>query len=113
MRAFQTLLASWQHRVRAIGADEYFKLAIRRSPQDVPLWAWAIEWNKSYRLIGFLGDAEAMQRAFDGLPKLITKVVERTPRYTTVFRQEHPAEHQDDHFFDLPVANTTPPEAVT
>lgn len=102
MRAFQVLLASWQHRVHAIGADEYFKLVIRRSPEKVPLWAWAIEWNMNYRVIGFVGEPTAMQSAFHSLPIMDKRVMERAPEYTTIARGERGIEPDADRMFDPP-----------
>ena len=68
LRGFQDLLAGWQVRVHAVGANGFFKVAIRRAPGEVPLWAWALEWNAACRIVGFLGDEAAAQTAVDQFP---------------------------------------------
>lgn len=75
---FQELISKWPYRRHMICADAYFKAIIRRSPrEDPPLWAWALEWNRSHRVIGFFGDMTAAQAAFDKLPALKKKIIER------------------------------------
>ncbi|HED54462.1 MAG TPA: hypothetical protein ENJ00_09735 [Phycisphaerales bacterium] len=105
MKAFQAMLSIWQHRVYAIGADGYFKMVLRRSPDERPLWAWAVEWNMNYRVIGFVGEPAAMQDAFRSLPALDSRVVEKTPECTTYVREERGIEPDADRMFDPPEIN--------
>ena len=102
MRSFQELLGGWQHRVRGICADEFFKVVIRRSPLEVPLWGWGLEWNASYRLIGFLGNSDAMRDTFESLLQLDRRVVEQTPGYTTSVREERAMRPDEDRLFATP-----------
>lgn len=105
---FQSTLARWHHRVHAIGADEYFKTVIRRAPENGQgLWAWAVEWNKNYRVIGFFGDGDAAQSAFEELPVLKKVLYERGINpvkgpYETWGRREVALANEDDHLFDSP-----------
>lgn len=107
---FQDLIAHWPHRVHGIGADAYFKVIIRRAPNDEPpLWAWALEWNRSHRLIGFLGDLGAAQAAFDRLPAPVMQVIEHAVDpdkgpFATWTRKDVPLADRDDHLFDPPDA---------
>lgn len=66
------------------------------------MWAWALEWNASLRLIGFVGDPEAMQAAADQLPSLTKHVIERTPKSTTRYREEQALPPKDDRLFRPP-----------
>ena len=63
------------------------------------MWAWALEWNANFRLIGFLGDPGAMQAAFEQLPGLTKNVVERTLESTSRYRTEQALPPEDDHLF--------------
>ena len=54
--AFARLAADWPTRlVIPAAANGYFRASVRRNPASVPVWSWALEWNQSYRLMGFLG----------------------------------------------------------
>ncbi len=99
MRGFQELVASWEHRVRAIGADEFFKIIIRRSPDERPLWAWALEWNCNHRLIGFFGNDEAARNAADALPCLQNSIVQTGPKSYLSGRIEVPLLSSEDRLF--------------
>jgi hypothetical protein len=102
MRGFQDLIGSWEYRVHAIGADEYFKVVIRRSPSERPLWAWALEWNCNYRVIGFFGDEDAAQSAFDTLPTLQNHIIKSEPDSYLTFRTEVGLPEAEDHLFVAP-----------
>jgi hypothetical protein len=69
-RGFADFVSSWHLCVQAIGAEENFKIAIRRDPSGADLCSFALEWNKSLRSIGFLGDRARAQMHFDHLPAL-------------------------------------------
>ncbi|NBC33262.1 MAG: hypothetical protein GVY13_11355 [Alphaproteobacteria bacterium] len=49
-------------------ASGYFR-AIMRASQDGSGWFWALEWNKSYRLLGWIGDADKPPPLFLNLPE--------------------------------------------
>ncbi len=102
MRSFQDLICEWEHRVYGIAADEFFKVVIRRGPDEPPVWAWALEWNANFRLIGFFGDPEAMRVAYSELPTMRKRIVEQTEEYTTFMRQELTIQPNQDRLFDLP-----------
>ncbi len=78
---FQELIADWPWRLNGIGASTFFGVMIRRNPcLDPPLWAWALEWNKSHRVFGFMGDEAAIRSAYSSLPALEEQIVERGKR---------------------------------
>jgi hypothetical protein len=58
MLGFVSVTKSWDVRFFDNGADGFFKLWIRRKDEGVGLWAWALEWNHSFRAVGFFGVEE-------------------------------------------------------
>lgn len=48
----------WDHRLVLNTASGYFRAVIRRHP-SAQCWAWALEWNESYRLAGLFGGQTA------------------------------------------------------
>ena len=66
-RTFMSGVRNWETRVLAIGADDYFKAAIRRHP-SIPCWSWALEWNQNLRVIGFAGDLEPARAIMGAMP---------------------------------------------
>ncbi len=71
MRGFADAVRTWEPRVLGITAEGFFKVIIRRHPNPMTaLWAWALEWNHNYRIIGFFGDAAAAREINAALPKL-------------------------------------------
>lgn len=92
MQAFQHQVAGWAFRVHALIADGYFKLVIRRQ-EDAALWAWALEWNRNVRLIGFLGDEALVRSAVTELPPLPT---------SKDYRSEVSLPEDEDRLFDGP-----------
>jgi hypothetical protein len=108
LRAIQESTAGWHWRVHGIGADEYFKIVIRRHPdQHLALWMWALEWNQGYRIAGFFGAPPAIRPEIDRLPSLGRRCIERTvdpdagPCETWV-RDEVPLAQEDDRLFAPP-----------
>ncbi len=71
---FMNYVEDWEPRLMLVGADGFFKAAIRRSP-TAELWSWALEWNHNYRLVGFFGDSEATQLITKKIPSLDIKRV--------------------------------------
>lgn len=96
--AFMNLVVAWEPRVLAATADGYFKVVIRRHPTDV-LWSWAVEWNRSYRIVGFFGEQEAAERAGKDLPALeLTSVIE-APNKWLRYRMEKQLDEANDSLF--------------
>lgn len=63
LRTFQDLVEPWDHRVHGIAASGYFGVCIKKSPDPRGLWSWALEWNRTFRVIGFLGDEQSARDA--------------------------------------------------
>lgn len=60
-RGFTSHVGSWPTRFLVETASGFFKATIRRDPAAA-CWAWALEWNQNYRVVGFGGDTTAIVR---------------------------------------------------
>ncbi len=67
-RAFMKSVANWHLRWVGITASANFKSIVRCHP-DLPCWAWALEWNRNYRVIGFVGSQAVTAETYATLPK--------------------------------------------
>ncbi len=50
-------------------ADGYFRATLRPGKDDAP-WFWALEWNASFRLVGWIGERTVIPAIFEELPEL-------------------------------------------
>ncbi len=56
-REFLEAVRSWPSRLTLVGtANGFFHAMIRNAPGPRPIWAWALEWNRQHRNMGFMGD---------------------------------------------------------
>jgi hypothetical protein len=73
--AFMRAVQEWETRLVAPElAGGFFRVALRRHP-TVPCFAWALEWNRYWRLVGFFGEGAEAQCA--ALPALVPEHVSR------------------------------------
>ncbi len=98
MRGFATEIQGWEGRILVHSADGFFKAVIRKAPDLEDVWGWALEWNKNFRVIGLVGDLEAMLGRARRLPKLVADQDDAG----NVSREEVPLAPQEDHLFELP-----------
>jgi hypothetical protein len=70
-KSFMGAVSEWEVRLLIAGlAEGYFQAVIRKEPGSRPVWAWALEWNKALRLMGFMGDeVESLQEMANELPE--------------------------------------------
>lgn len=95
--------ADWDHRLHAIAAEGYYKTWIRRREGEPAVWAWAIEWNRTFRLAGFIGDPDIVRSLFQHLPALdVATIAEGTDRWLRM-RTEIPLAPEADTMFAGPV----------
>lgn len=98
-RHFMESVLNWEPRVLAIGADGFFKTAIRRNPEAL-CWSWALEWNQNYRVIGFFGEDAPVRSVLTNFPTLKTSTIAQGSNEFTSFRTETPLKESDDCMFE-------------
>jgi hypothetical protein len=98
---FMNLTVDWDPLVHAITAEGYFKLAIKKHP-DHDAWSFAVEWNESYRTVGFFGDTEALYELRDRVPSLLMETIWSQGTDFLRYRREVPLSDKDDILFDMP-----------
>ena len=101
MRAFASTKASWKVRCEGIAANEYFKVSIRRHLADAEVWAWALEWNQNFRVIGFFGNEEDVEKELAALPHLVMKEIGREGNAVYRIRHDIPLPTEDDIMFSV------------
>ena len=57
--SFTEATGTWIPRVRVNAAKGHYRTAIKRKDIGTDLWSFALEWNKSHRIIGLFGEANA------------------------------------------------------
>ncbi|MBK8595315.1 MAG: HNH endonuclease [Holophagales bacterium] len=99
--SFMKAVDSWLPRFHAVTASGNFKAMIRRDPRAT-LWAWALEWNQNYRLVGFLGDFDRAKALTDGFaaPPFLPPM--RLQNGWIRLRQEVPLDAVSDTLFSIP-----------
>jgi hypothetical protein len=93
-------------------ANGYFRCMLRREEPDGSPWFWALEWNKSLRLVGWIGDPESPPLVFTDLPDPGWHVVPQADGSVMRYRQEVPLGEAADLLFahdeDLAEPGDTP-----
>lgn len=88
----------WDYRLILNTADGYFRAVIRRHPTE-ECWSWAVEWNDTYRLVGYFGNLEAARVLFAELPQLEVNSVLEGPNRWVRHRVEQSLAEEDDTLF--------------
>lgn len=101
MRGFMREIESWNHRLHAVTADGFFKVMTRRHP-SADCWAWAVEWNRSHRLIGFFGEREPAQEVVNRCPPSNLVTVFERPDQSLRYSREIALPEADDTLFKIP-----------
>lgn len=96
---FMNTVGNWEPRLLAIGADSFFKTAIRRHPEAV-CWSWALEWNQNHRVIGFFGEEVAIRAVLAHFPILKTSTIVQGPKEFVCFRTETTLNESEDCLFE-------------
>ena len=100
-RAFMREISRWDYRLILNTASGYYRAAIRRHP-TADCWAWAVEWNDCYRLVGFFGDPAAARTLAESLPDLPVLSVREHANSWLRYRREEPLSEEDDTLFHIP-----------
>ena len=91
---FSSSVKSWPSWFKGSLARGYFKALIRKKP-DEDIFAWALEWNKTMRVIGVFGETQLTIPFIDNLPNLEFVQVSATRHY----RRETPLDPKEDYLF--------------
>lgn len=110
MLHFMATTAAWVPSVYTVTAEGFFGLCIRSSPSGT-VWSFAIEWNESYRIVGYLGDEATLLAMRDDLPSLPTTMIPLGGEDWVRWRAETPLAEDDDTLFELPEASPSTTDA--
>lgn len=103
-KAFMKSVVHWEPRWIGCGAGDYFCSIIRRHPSET-CWAWALEWNKYYRIMGFFGERKPAQIITDTFPSHDIITMGSGDGWSVKYRMEQPLEEKDDILFLWNVAS--------
>lgn len=96
---FMNIVETWYERVVGHIANEHFRVAIRREP-DFELWSFALEWNRSTRVIGFFGRQDRASEVAKEIPNLPMLPIGTAPDGGVLsMREEIPLSEIDDRLF--------------
>lgn len=103
---FMQTVAPWPFRLVGPLASGYAWVAIRRHPA-AECWSWALEWNKTFRMIGFMGNRSTAESLLNGCPKLVRTRVQTGPKSWIGIRHDVPLAETDDAMFYMPETGAT------
>ncbi|MBK6999042.1 MAG: hypothetical protein IPH35_03380 [Rhodoferax sp.] len=98
LKAFMNSVQSWEPRFLVTTAGGYFKAAVRRHP-SAATWSWAVEWNQSYRVVGFLGEREPAAEVVKSFPALQAHTVMQGKDDWVRYRTESNLAEDEDFLF--------------
>ncbi len=94
-------VSDWPAPVQITTAEGYFRAIMRRKGGSGSPWFWALEWNKSHRLIGWLGDSFNRPLLFQDLPELDWRDIGMQGDARLRMREETPLRDEDDVLFEF------------
>lgn len=97
--SFMRAVKDWETRFHLSTADGFYRAITKRDPSGL-CWAWAVEWNRNLRTIGFYGSREVAQTVIDKLDYPSAKVVGKTPEGPIKIRSERRIDDPEDTLFD-------------
>lgn len=97
---FADAVLGWEPRILGHTAEGFYSVCIRRHPEK-ECWSWAMQWNGSTRLVGFLGDRGVAKALVDSLRPLQMQQQDLGKGDFVRFRNEVPLAPEDDRLFDL------------
>ena len=68
LKYFSEMTLEWNCYANIDTANGYFKTIIRVDP-DTKVWFWALEWNRSYRVAGFIGAIDIIESIKKDVPE--------------------------------------------
>jgi hypothetical protein len=104
LREIARRVADWPSYVNIVAANGYFKLTIKECEEKAQGLFWALEWNKSLRVIGAICSPSVEPKLFSDLPDLNWRYLPGGDRS----RREIPLSEEDDDLFMSPYRNEVP-----
>ncbi|MEQ9453771.1 MAG: HNH endonuclease signature motif containing protein [Phycisphaeraceae bacterium] len=101
MMAFQDQISrGWEqgYAHSSSAARGFFRVRLQELA-DLPVIAWALEWNKNYRVVGYCGEEDHCKAAAGLLPDLARQVVSKEGDEQWRSRLEAPLAESDDRLF--------------
>ncbi|PSU86428.1 hypothetical protein C0W42_20725 [Photobacterium kishitanii] len=98
--SFMNKVRDWELRWKGITANGFFKIIIKKHPSK-KCWSWALEWNKSYRLVGFFGCRKTAEEVVKNIPPLQWKVLNNEQERKQYYREENTLDAFDDILFSV------------
>jgi hypothetical protein len=114
MRSFMSLVKTWEPRIisgQSI-ADGFFKIAIRRHPNEELCWSWALEWNHNFRSVGVFGNESLCLSIADSLKKNLVHLIVDEPDRKIGYRVDKALPESEDMLFEYEM-NGDPDELTT
>lgn len=87
--------SDWAEPISITTAGGYFRARMRRGPRAKDGWLWALEWNKSLRLLGAIGDRDSPPALLKDLPDLGWRGYESSDGSVFRIRHEVPLDGRD------------------
>lgn len=100
LRWIEEVSREWEWRLHGITAEGFYKVWIKRRPGDPALWAWAMEWNRTYRLAGFFGERAALDEVLAQRPDHGMQTLRDSSEERIRVRREIPLAEEEDTLFD-------------
>lgn len=97
--SFSNIVQDWETRFYLSTANNFYRVIIRRDPSGT-CWAWAVEWNRNYRTVGFFGNHEIAQATFDEVVFPIGTTVSKNQGGIVTIRKEVRIEEDEDMLFE-------------
>lgn len=95
---FMRLTREWRPRFNGVAAEGFFKVDLKRHPTD-DLLSYALEYNKAFRSIGFVGAGDRVRFFMEQFPTLRMQPAFRAGDITYVRRRESPLDEAQDTMF--------------
>ncbi len=88
-------------------ANGFFKAIMRRGKGDNGEWFWALEWNKSLRVVGGISQPNTIPAIFEDLPSLDWTDIGIQDGARTRVREETPLDSGQDILFSAKIENSS------
>lgn len=101
--AFMDLIRDWEPVLLIDTANGFFKAAMRRDTATGEFFSWAVEWNTNFRVTGFIGEVDILERRLRDFPSLTEMTVGESPEGTVRARLNHPLNSEQDDLFTFEI----------